>query len=163
MSTISAAPHHDAARTSSLADIATTTVSIARKIGARGFSHPRIVPLSTVDSAVLRHVHRFPGITPSEISAHLRLQASNTSAALRELESRGLVVRAADSADRRGVKVTATAKAAEIIGHVRDEWSALLADLVPAHTNVAEVAQVLMAIDDALNRGGVLRDPEPHS
>lgn len=132
--------------------IAASAVSIARKIQARGFTHPVIVPLSAVESSVLRHINRFPGITPSEIGANLRIQASNTSAALRELEAQALVVRSVDAADRRGVHVTVTAKGASVIAQVRLEWGQLLAGLIPVDLDVAAAARALAAIDDALNR-----------
>jgi|GEM_PF-795724 len=141
------------ARTMALADIAATVQSLSRKIRTHGPSDGAIPSLSTVEGAVLRHIHRFPGITPSEIGAQLHIQASNTSTALRDLEQRHLVAREVDPNDRRVVRVTVSANGIALIDQLRVASGALLDGVVPADVDVVAIAQALTAIDDALNGG----------
>lgn len=74
---------------------------------------------------VLRVVSRGPEPSPSDVAQRLRMTSSNVAAALRELESAGLVRRARDPEDGRRVQLSMTASGADAVSCVhaeRDTW-----------------------------------------
>lgn len=113
------------------ADVADLVLSIARKIAATDVVAPDIVALSNVESLVMRHIDRNPGISPSRIADQLGLRTANVSAILRQLEQKRLVRRAHADADRRAVEVHPTAVASRNLSRLREEWAARLDDVVP--------------------------------
>lgn len=80
-------------------------------------------PLPVSELAVLKHVLDAPGITVSGLASTLGLQQSNTSAAVRTLVERGLLVRESDPADRRVTRLVPTAQAAAERNSVDTAWS----------------------------------------
>lgn len=139
-------------RADQLADVATAAISIARKLQGRPFSDPAIIPLCHLDRIVLRQIHRFPGISPSKIAADLGLRQSNTSAAVRSLIGLGMVAKEADPLDRRAVRIHATELGEDSTARVRHEWSEMLETTVPAGMRTEDLAEAMVAIDDALNQ-----------
>src|ERR1700689_2427186 len=73
---------------------------------------------------VLRIVARGPEPSPSDVAEKLRMTSSNVAAALRELESAGLVRRGRDPEDGRRVRlsITAAAGAVSCVNAERDTW-----------------------------------------
>ena len=65
---------------------------------------------------VLRMVGRFPGVTASEMAALLHLDRSTMSGIVTRLVERGLLVRQADAADRRRVRLEVTARGRRLVG-----------------------------------------------
>ena len=60
-----------------------------------------------------------PGITPKRLAEELNLKSSNTSAALRQLEAKGLVDRRPDPTDGSGACIFPTAFAEQNLNRVR--------------------------------------------
>jgi DNA-binding MarR family transcriptional regulator len=74
---------------------------------------------------VLRIVARAPELSPSDVAERLRMTSSNVAAALRELETAGLVGRGRDPEDGRRVRLSITDAGAEAVACVhaeRDTW-----------------------------------------
>ncbi|MDT9592106.1 MarR family winged helix-turn-helix transcriptional regulator [Nocardioides zeae] len=107
-----------------LAELADLVMNVGRLVRARTPADAEAVPLTETERAVMRLVDLFPGSSPSEISARARLQRTNVSAALRSLETKGMVTRSASSG--RGVAVTATALAGRNLEQLRAAWAASL-------------------------------------
>ncbi|WP_159449411.1 MarR family winged helix-turn-helix transcriptional regulator [Demequina sp. NBRC 110051] len=139
-------------RADHLADIATAAISVARKIQGEPFKDPAIIPLVHLDRIVLRHIHRYPGIRLSDLAAELGLQPSNASTAIRSLTGKGMVRKDSDPADRRAVRLYATDAGEESTARVRHEWAELLEPLVESDADAARLAELLVSLDDALNR-----------
>ncbi|MED5373734.1 MAG: MarR family transcriptional regulator [Myxococcota bacterium] len=137
------------AQREALADVASALLSIARKLQSRGFQDPAIVHLTGMEVAVLQQVDRQPGISPREIAERLGLRSSNTSAALRGLQSKGFVTRTPDPNDRRGVCVHPTAAAEASTRRVRAEFAALMAEALDPALAPA-LAERLRGMDEAL-------------
>jgi DNA-binding MarR family transcriptional regulator len=73
-------------------------------------------------------------LRPSEFSSALMLTSSGTTKRLDRLEQAGLITRAPDPADRRGVVITLTAKGLELIDAVSEAHLANEARLLEALT-----------------------------
>ena len=86
-----------------------------------------VVPLSTVEAAVLEYVDRHPGCRPSDVARELRMRTSNFSAALRVLEKQGFVERRDDPSDGRTANLVVTALAKRNIDVIRSRRAAFLA------------------------------------
>lgn len=140
-------------RNAALADLADLAVHLTRRLEARTFDDPRIVPLSPLESLVLRHVDRHPGISPSQLATDLALRSSNASAVLRSIESKGLLRRSPDPQDARQVHVHPTAAADAGITRVRAEWAHRLSALAREESteDLATAVRVLSAAVDALD------------
>ena len=92
----------------------------------------------------MRVVDLFPGSSPSLIASRSRIQRTNVSAALRSLESKGMITRISSG---RGISVTPTALAASNLRHLRTAWSrqlstALGVDLAAVRHCVELLAQL---------------------
>ncbi|QAY61766.1 MarR family transcriptional regulator [Microbacterium protaetiae] len=85
-------------------------------------------PLPTTEVALLKQVIDGPGQTVGELSAALGLRQPNTSAALRVLTSRGLVVRSADAADRRTSRIHPTEEGRREHEAIAAAWAASVDD-----------------------------------
>lgn len=105
-----------------LADLADLIVNVARKIRTHGHDDDRIVRLTMTESAVMRYVGNHPGTTPSEAARATGIQRSNVSAALRELEAKGLVTLSQDERDARGVHLHRTPLSEAILAVMRAGW-----------------------------------------
>ncbi|MDR6198146.1 DNA-binding MarR family transcriptional regulator [Microbacterium sp. SORGH_AS428] len=140
-----------ASREDALADLADVVLSVARKIHARTSEASDAIPLTPLEALAMQHIDRRPGITSSEFAADLSLKSSNASAALRELERKGLVRRDPDPLDRRTVRVTATARAHENLLRVRGAWTKLLSDLPAEADRLAEATDLLRSVERELS------------
>jgi DNA-binding MarR family transcriptional regulator len=97
---------------------------------------PSVRGVSRSAVQVLRVVARAPEPSPSDVAEKLRMTSSNVAAALRELESAGLVDRGRDPEDGRRVRLSITAAGADVVSCLhaeRDTWlgraiEALLSD-----------------------------------
>src|SRR3546814_1288794 len=72
-------PHpKKAGRSDLVVQLADTVLHVARKLRAYSLKNPGVVPLSPLESLVLLHVHRRPGVSPSDLAQELALRSSNT-------------------------------------------------------------------------------------
>lgn len=109
-----------------LAELADLVLNVGRLVRARTPTGPDVVPMTETERHVMRVVDLYPGSSPSEIAARTHLQRTNVSTALRTLEGKGMLTRAATSG--RGVAVSPTEKAAANLRLLRAAWSRELAD-----------------------------------
>lgn len=134
-----------------LADIADRIVHIARVLNTRTVDNPNVVPISSLEALVLRHVDRHPGISSSHIAANLQLRTSNASTVLRSLVDKGMLSRANDPSDGRAVHFSPTPLARDSIRHLRAEWSALLGAHLPDGSDTEAALELLSAFEDGLD------------
>ncbi|WP_062381645.1 MarR family winged helix-turn-helix transcriptional regulator [Demequina pelophila] len=132
------------------ADLADVVLTLARRMYGWEGRRAGIEHLGAVDTLVMRHVDRHPGVTPSEVAEAVGLKASNTSTSLRGLESRGLVERRRDTADARQVRVFPTDKAAANLARLRELWSDMLTPHIPDGADVAATVALLESVNEAL-------------
>ena len=86
---------------------------------------PPVSGVSRSAVQVLRVVSRGPEPSPGDVAKRLRMTSSNVAAALRELESAGLVRRVRDPEDGRRVQLSLTDTGANAVSCVhaeRDTW-----------------------------------------
>ncbi|WP_189330079.1 MarR family transcriptional regulator [Actinoplanes ianthinogenes] len=112
-----------------LADLADLILNVGRLVRSRTPEEsPRVVPLNETERQVMRVVDLYPGAAPSEIARRTRLQRTNVSTALRALEGKGMISRAA--AAGRGVAVHPTELAASNLRVLREGWARELAGVL---------------------------------
>lgn len=134
-----------------VADLAELVLVTARKIQMHGLHNAAAIELRAVDSLVMSYIGRHPGESPTRIAAEMGLKSSNASAALRSLESTGLITRSPDPGDGRGVRVFPTPAAWRNRSLIRSEWAAILRVVVQADDGRIRPAVGLLAdIDDRL-------------
>lgn len=104
-----------------LAELADLVLNVGRLIRARTPLSSDAVPLNETERTVMRVVDLFPGSSPSTLASRSRIQRTNVSAALRSLESKGMITRTSSSG--RGISVTPTALAVSKLRHLRAAWS----------------------------------------
>ncbi|WP_104992563.1 MarR family winged helix-turn-helix transcriptional regulator [Deinococcus sp. NW-56] len=85
------------------------------------------VPLPPSEVEVLRHIHRHPGGSVSEIARDLGLQHSNVSVTLRSLAARDLIVRRPDERDRRSTRLYPSPSAVATRAEIDEAWGRALA------------------------------------
>ena len=139
-------------RAAQLKTLATHIIHVARKLTLYRSSDPEFIPLTPLEGIFLEHVHRYPGISPSQLAADLGMRSGNTSDVLRALETKGMVVREADENDRRSVHVLPSALAERIIEKLQSEWVELLEPVVPRDGDLAAAARLLTELDAAWDR-----------
>lgn len=106
-------------------ELVDAVLHLARRLGTYQFHNPDIEPLSQMERLVLRHVHRYPGVCPSDLAHELALRPSNASTALHGLIKKGQLRRESDPADKRGVQLYVTDTAEHGIDLVHQEWERL--------------------------------------
>ncbi len=111
-----------------LADLADLILNVGRLVRARTPDGPGTVPLTETERQVMRVVDLYPGAAPSEIARRARLQRTNVSTALRNLEDKGLISRT--STTGRGIAVTPTERAVANLRILRAAWSRELASIL---------------------------------
>ncbi|TSI14570.1 MarR family transcriptional regulator [Brevibacterium aurantiacum] len=104
-----------------LADLADLILNVGRLVRARTPEGPQVVSLTETERQVMRIVDLYPGAAPSEIARRARLQRTNVSTALRNLEGKGMVSRAA--VDGSGIAVCPTDRAASNLLVLRAAWA----------------------------------------
>jgi DNA-binding MarR family transcriptional regulator len=137
--------------TEQLADLADVVMAVARAIKLHTAADPSVLDLSTTEVTVLRYIDHHPGVSPSAVAAGTGLQRSNLSRALRDLEAKHLVRRAADPSDNRQSLLQSTDLAAENLRHIRAIWSRLLRDAL-TDTGDHDIASALELLG-TLERG----------
>lgn len=135
---------------SDITDLAGVLISVARKIAVRTDEDPGSVTLTPLESLVMRHIDKHPGITPSRVATDIGLKTSNASAALRSLEAKGFITREPDPCDRRTVHIHPTPLAADNLQRVRRVWHSLLAPHLSDPAATAEAVAFLTRLDDSL-------------
>ncbi len=120
-------------------------MSIARIMRDRGPVDSRIVAVTELERLVIRDLYQYPGSSPSELSARVKMKSSNTSAILRTLEAKGFVERHPDQQDGRSSRIFLTDLAHESIALVQSETSSLLAAL---NFDGTELDRVVQAFSD---------------
>ena len=136
--------HHTDAR---LADLADLVLAVARVIATHAHSDQDTVDLSPTEINVMRYVDRHPGTSPTAVAAATGLQRSNLSRVLRELETKGMVAKAADDSDGRQATLQPTARAAANLRRLRGNWSRLLASANLDRRNLDAALAVLTELD----------------
>jgi DNA-binding MarR family transcriptional regulator len=94
---------------------------------------------------VLRIASRGPAPSPSDVAQRLRMTSSNVAAALRELESAGLVRRERDPDDGRRVQLSLTAAGADAVSCVHAERDTWLGRAIDALLDDEELRTLLRA------------------
>lgn len=106
---------------------------------------PSVNGVSRSAVQVLRVVSRTPEPSPGDVAQRLRMTSSNVAAALRELESAGLVRRVRDPQDRRRVQLSLTATGADAISCVHAERDTWLGRAIAAVLDDGELRTLLAA------------------
>ena len=130
-------------RPSPLFSVADLLLAVSRQLRQYDDRSGDITPLETT---VLRHVDRNPGVSAGSAARSTLLPPSNFSRALRSLESKGYVRRAADPTDARTVRLHPTDKAADNVERLDATWNRLLDE-----REVAEMIARLERIERALS------------
>ena len=128
--------------------VAITLRELAWTIHRRAPERAHVGPIPTTEVALLKQVVDDPGATVGELARTLGLKQSNTSAALRSLENRGLITRESNEDDRRVVRIRATPSGAREHEAIAEAWSAGVIDAVAALPERERAA--LEAANDAL-------------
>jgi DNA-binding MarR family transcriptional regulator len=140
-----------------LAALAELIVYAARKIRTYGHDDDRIVRLTETESAVMRYIGTHSGTTPSEAARAMGIQRSNISAALRELEAKGLVTASQDERDARGVRLHPTPLAEANHALLRAGWVEQLRVALEDDADVGACIRLLERLEEGLvarQRGG---------
>jgi MarR family transcriptional regulator, temperature-dependent positive regulator of motility len=138
----------DEAEKARLFELADVVLAVARHINAA--KEAEAESGTSLEGAVMRFIDRHPGTTPGAAADATQLISSNFSRALRGLERKGLVRRAADPQDARRVRLYPTAQARQNLGRLRDAWSGLLADTVTDAAEIAAVTETLRRVESRL-------------
>jgi DNA-binding MarR family transcriptional regulator len=121
-------PEQDA----SMHRVAIALRELAWTIHRRAPERAHVGPIPTTEVALLKQVIDGPGATVGELARTLGLRQSNTSAALRSLEGRGLIRRKSSENDRRIVRVEATPAGVREHEAISEAWSADIISAVAA-------------------------------
>lgn len=147
-------------------ELAMTLRELAWAIHRKAPERAHVGPMPTTEIALLKQVVDSPGSTVGELARALGLKPSNTSAALRALSDRGLVVRESSAEDRRAVQVWPTAQGAAEHEAIAEAWSLdvvrAIAALPTAERDALEAAtRALARILEQLRGGTDLRLGDP--
>ncbi|GCD88093.1 MarR family winged helix-turn-helix transcriptional regulator [Nocardioides sp. LS1] len=135
------------AKSTALADLADLLLNVARLVRTQTPTPPGVVPLTETERQVMRVVDLHPNSSPSEIAARAHMQRTNVSAALRDLESKGMIRR--HSTSGRGVAVESTQQAIDGLEALRHAWAELLTDAVDTDIEtVRAFNDLLRSIED---------------
>jgi DNA-binding MarR family transcriptional regulator len=100
--------------------------------------------LSDTQLAALAALEKHPGMTPSELAEHEKVQPPSITRVIASLEERGLIRRMPHSTDRRQVVLSATDQGREVVRklrQLREAWLAQrLRELTPAERAVLREA-----------------------
>lgn len=122
-------------------------------------------PLATTELALLKHVLETPGVTVGELARRLGIRQPNTSAALRTLIDRGLVLREPSPEDRRAFHIVPTDKALAEDAEISAAWTGPVRSaqerLSPEHIAALENARDALAALDVLIRADQSERPRP--
>jgi DNA-binding MarR family transcriptional regulator len=100
--------------------------------------------LSDTQLAALAALEKHPGMTPSELAEHEKVQPPSITRVIASLEERGLLQRMPHSTDRRQVVLSATDQGRDVVRklrQLREAWLARrLRELTPAERAVLREA-----------------------
>lgn len=96
--------------------------------------------LSVSQLRILALVSTRPGLSVSDVSAALEVNASNASRACDRLVGMGLLERGVSATDRRQVELQLTTAGSRLVGDVLDRRRAMLAEVVGAMAPAARAA-----------------------
>lgn len=133
-----------------IADLAANVLLLARRLHAAEADVEGIVQLGGVETLVMHHVDRNPGVSPTAMATAVGLRPSNASAALRSLERHGMVERRKAADDARRIELWATATAHSNLLALRDHWRDILAPHVEDAAAASAATQLLESLDHAL-------------
>lgn len=136
----------------SLIGLIDAVILAGRRLATYEFDDPDITPIAPQEQMVLRHVHRNPGATPSQLAHHLVLRSSNTSTAIRGLVEKGLLTRVPDDADRRTIRLHVTDRARRGISRVHREWHAVLTESGLGREDLSSAASAVDHLARALEQ-----------
>jgi len=133
-------------------ELAEVILRVARELDPHGESAPDIIALTGTERLVMRWIDRHPGTSPSTTADATALRRSNVSAAVRELERKGMIERRARSDDGRHVQLFATDLAIENIARLRAWWTARLQEALPGldDDEVDAALSLLRRLDEGL-------------
>ncbi|MFB6611044.1 MarR family winged helix-turn-helix transcriptional regulator [Agromyces sp. NPDC056379] len=148
----------------SLQRVAITLRELAWTIHRRAPERAHVGPIPTTEVALLKQVVDGPGATVGELARTLGLRQSNTSAALRSLEGRGLITRGSSEADRRVVRVWATLDGVREHEAIADAWSADVIDAVAAlpereRASIEAATEALALLHELMRKQSELERP----
>lgn len=126
------------------AELAEALHGLAWTIHRRAPERAGVNRLPITEAGVVKQVLESPGATVGELSEALGLLQPNTSAAVRSLVQRGLVVREPSPDDRRVVRIVPTAAAEAERSAILEAWAGSL-DLALARMDVADRAALRRA------------------
>jgi DNA-binding MarR family transcriptional regulator len=138
--------------------LAMTLREIAWAIHRRAPERAQVGPIPTTEIALLKQVVDRPGATVGELARALGLQQSNTSAALRALRGRGLVVRETSAEDRRVARVWITDAGTAEHEAIAEAWTADIVHAIAAlpadeRASLEAAAPALAKLQQALRDG----------
>lgn len=134
-----------------LADLVDAMLIISRKVHASPSTDEEFVSLTQLEGLTMQHIDRHPGVRASQLAGELGLRSSNASAALRDLERKGMILRAADPDDRRVVTIWPTERAHDNLTRMRAHWAGLLRGVIATDDQLDTARGVVRAIESALS------------
>lgn len=133
-----------------LADLVQFVQTITRQVHAAPIDDPQAVQLTQLEGLTMQYIDRHPGVRTTELAADLGLRHSNASAALRELEHKGMIRRVPDPGDRRAAGIWPTAVAERNLVRMRAHWTRLLSSADVGDDALQTAVAVLQTIESAL-------------
>ena len=130
-----------------------------RRVGRRREGRPEeFARLSGAQLELVKLVRRLPGISVAQAAAELGLAANTVSTLVRRLTDQGLLVRTADTADRRIARLELPPELARRVGAYRDRrvvaLGTAIATLDPdGQATIAAATALLARVADELERG----------
>lgn len=137
-------------RAEHLADLVNFVQTITRQVHTAPIDDRQIIQLSQLEGLTMQHIDRYPGLHAAELAASLGLKHSNASAALRELERKGMIRREPDPADRRAATIWPTALAEQNLVRMRAHWARLLSATGITEQDLTTTVAALRLIESTL-------------
>jgi DNA-binding MarR family transcriptional regulator len=110
-------------------------------------------PVDKAGLAVLHETRRLGTVRPSDLAAQMRLDLSTISRHLRSLEQQGMLQRSADPDDARALRISITARGAEVLTRLMNHRAAMIRDAI-AHwpeSDRGALRQLLRRLADDLS------------
>lgn len=143
------------------ARLADLLFALSREVEPHGRNGVDVIALSNLEVAVLRWIDGHPGTSPSATAQATGLQRSNLSAALRGLESKGMLARSPDPSDHRLIRLRLTGVAHENIQRLHRHWAGLVgAALGGDERGLAQTLDLLERLHAGLLRTPGSSDPD---
>lgn len=145
-----AAVNDDVGRAEQLADLVHFVQTIARQVHTAPLVDPEIVELSQLEGLTMQFIDRHPGVRAAELATHLGLKHSNASAALRELDRKGMIRREPDPTDRRAATIWPTELAERNLVRMRAHWARLLSPVPVSDADLSATVATLKSVEAEL-------------